>query len=90
MRVEAETVQNSENIDNHGYSKEVLQFFSKYKKYWDERLSVKYGKISLFWMKYVEMVHLYSMILAEAYTQATLIFMFQPSLKLQNFFFALN
>ena len=41
------------------YSKELLDIVSDYKNYWNESLSGMPGKTAQFYMKYVEMIHLY-------------------------------
>ena len=37
----------------------MLNILSDYKNYWNESLSGMHGKTAQFWMKYVEVIHLY-------------------------------
>ena len=47
----------NQDSDTHEFSKELLEILSDYKNYWNE--SGMHGKTAQFWMKFVEMIHLY-------------------------------
>ena len=52
---------------NSRISERTAQILSDYKNYWNKNLSGMHGKTAQFWIKYVEMIHLYIMTLAEVF-----------------------
>ena len=59
IRSELNIIKKNQDSDTHVYSKELLDIVSDYKNYWNESLSGMPGKTAQFYMKYVEMIHLY-------------------------------
>ena len=59
IRSELNIIKKNQDSDSHEFSKELLNILSNYKNYWNESLSGMHGKTAQFWMKYVEMIHLY-------------------------------
>ena len=59
IRSELNIIQKNQVSDTHEFSKELLEILSGYKNYWNESISGMHGKTAQFWMKYVEMIHLY-------------------------------
>ena len=59
IRSELNIIKKSQDSDSHEFLKELLNILSDYKNYWNESLSGMHGKTAQFWMKYVEVIHLY-------------------------------
>ena len=59
IRSELNIVKKNQDSDTLKFSKELLDILSDYKNYWNKSLSGTHGKTAQFWMKYVEMIHLY-------------------------------
>ena len=59
IRSELNIIKKNQDSDTHVYSKELLDTVSDYKNYWNESLSGMPGKTAQFYIKYVEMIHLY-------------------------------
>ena len=59
IRSELNIIKKNQDSASQEFSKELLNILSDYKNYWNENLSRMHGKTAQFWMKYVEMIHLY-------------------------------
>ena len=59
IRSELNIIYKNQVSDTHEFSKELLEILSDYKNYWNESLSGMHGKTAQFWMKFVEIIHVY-------------------------------
>ena len=59
IRSELDIIKKNQDSDSHEFSKELLNILSDYKNCWNKSLSGMHGKTAQFWMKYVQMIHLY-------------------------------
>ena len=85
IRSELNIIKKSKDSASQESSKELLNILSDYKNYWNESLFRMHGKTAQFWMKYVEMIHLY-----HDFSSSVRPGDVSPIPKINNYFFALN
>ena len=59
IRPELDKIIGTEDIEQHIYSKELEDIFTKYHDYSKATMNGEHGKTAMSWMKYIEMIRLY-------------------------------
>ena len=85
IRSELNIIKKNQDSASQEFSKELLNILSDYKNHWNESLSRMHGKTAQFWMKYVEMIHLY-----HDFSRSVSSGDVSSIPKITNYFFALN